>query len=895
MGKKDKKSKEKKEKVKQKKEKQKLKSLKSKKKKKNNNNNNALSDEDFDTICLYYENLNKKIKYGHININTTSNNTFVECEKPSPRSNCSITFINDEEFLLFGGEYNDNNELIAYNDLFKYNVIKDKWKYYFTTGKKPKPRCSHQAVYFNKKLYIFGGELCTNTQFFHYNDFWSFDLRNNIFEELETKNKKEEKPSPRSGHRMILWKSCIVMFGGFFDNGKSVEYFNDLYIYIINCNRWVNLTHVYVDSLFRRMTESGQSSVPNGVSNSTTKMQSGSSNHTPSTGVSEKKGRDKNSQLMKSKFLKSFDLDSYMPSKRSSICLFTDVNFQKIYIYGGYAQVKNTSRNAIGVYYNDLWILNINYINENNISVNFKKLKKSIFQPSKRVGFSTCVYKNSLFLFGGVFDKVEKNDSKKITGKGNIMGGNMNNNCNHLEESLNIQSIFFNDLYLFDMNKEHWSYLNLKNKEDKILNKNCKENNKKEEADGKPDDIHSKSGSGSKHLLTEQDRREGLFTQNKKSKFEANDLSDGYDSSNPSDGNPEDEYYSNVFVYFDENGNKKTIKIEKEEDTLKEMCNAKKECDDIFKNDTPDHSVANQEEHTVIDKIIDSQYVFVKTDEKTHSQWCTNVDALKGNTSICNYIKCAEDARELCPSCGDEKEEDSSKGKQTSGAVNVVESVESVEAVNDVNDMNSSDGESSEENKKMKFVISDVEPIGRINSHIFVLNKNLYLYGGMYEYKNNEIMLSDYWKINIFKREKWELLHKGNLNDIYVEESDCSSAPSIDDVNKDDREIEDLIICNKIKKIENKIKEENFGIDFNVNENLNEFFLRTKHIWLKELNIMIENKQNRKDAFILCEKKYITLKKYYNKIQKYKELLLETEGEGSVTEEDSSQQEQSSD
>ena len=35
-------------------------------------------------------------------------------------------------------------------------------------------------------------------------------------------------PTPRSGHRMIAFKNMLLVFGGFFDNGNSVRYFNDL-------------------------------------------------------------------------------------------------------------------------------------------------------------------------------------------------------------------------------------------------------------------------------------------------------------------------------------------------------------------------------------------------------------------------------------------------------------------------------------------------------------------------------------------------------------------------------------------------------------------------------------------------------------------------------------------
>ncbi|SBT71769.1 kelch protein, putative, partial [Plasmodium malariae] len=406
------------------------------------------------------------------------------------------------------------------------------------------------------------------------------------------------------------------------------------------------------------------------------------------------------------------------------------------------------------------------------------------------------------------------------------------------------------------------------------------------------------NSSSNKHILIGGE--EGNSNQHKKGKFESKDLSDGYFSHLDDYNESDDEYYSNVFVYFDENGNKKTIRIEKEEmegqieregrkvkDNKKENenFNEDKEHIECMQNLTLKTSVVTKERYTVIDKMIDTHSVFVQFDDQKSSTENNKIEDLNENTSDFNRSNCKDDTKNL-------------KEVLQVHNVNSDKNINNRDVEKDkderINNLSITDLDSDKEDKKMKFIINDIEPIGRMNSHIFVINKNLYLFGGMYEYKNNEIILSDYWKINIFKREKWELVHKGNLDDIYVDASDTSSSLSIDDENKDDKEIEDLIICNKIKKIENKIKAESGGLNFDVNENLNEFFLRTKQFWLNELNIFNENKQNRKDAFILCEQKYIELKKYYNKIQKYKELLLEEQYEGSITEDDSTAQEESS-
>ena len=42
----------------------------------------------------------------------------------------------------------------------------------------PSPRCSHQAVFFKDKIYVFGGEYATLDQFHHYRQ--ALDLFMNI-------------------------------------------------------------------------------------------------------------------------------------------------------------------------------------------------------------------------------------------------------------------------------------------------------------------------------------------------------------------------------------------------------------------------------------------------------------------------------------------------------------------------------------------------------------------------------------------------------------------------------------------------------------------------------------------------------------------------------------------
>ena len=119
--------------------------------------------------------------------------TISVCAQPSPRSNFSLTLLPSGELLLFGGEYCDGQGTEIYNDVYRWNPEKNEWKHVESLNTPP-PRCSHQAVCYKDKLYIFGGEYATLDQFHHYRDLWELDLKTNVWTEIKPAG---EPPSAR--------------------------------------------------------------------------------------------------------------------------------------------------------------------------------------------------------------------------------------------------------------------------------------------------------------------------------------------------------------------------------------------------------------------------------------------------------------------------------------------------------------------------------------------------------------------------------------------------------------------------------------------------------------------------------------------------------------------------
>jgi N-acetylneuraminic acid mutarotase len=188
-------------------------------------------EEDIQQTVARIENSKKKIP-----IKTVS--SLVSCDQPGPRSNFSLcqSPISDE-LIIFGGQYYDGQTQHVYGELYRWNFSKNEWRY-VEASPSPNPRSCHQAVVHKHHMYVFGGEYSTIRQFYHFRDLWRFDLKTNSWEEIKASGPS---PSPRSGHRMIVWKGYIVVFGGFHDTFRDCKYFNDLYLFNIAEERWDKL------------------------------------------------------------------------------------------------------------------------------------------------------------------------------------------------------------------------------------------------------------------------------------------------------------------------------------------------------------------------------------------------------------------------------------------------------------------------------------------------------------------------------------------------------------------------------------------------------------------------------------------------------------------------------
>ena len=189
--------------------------------------------EELETLIAQFQEIDKK------------KTTFSEeiSSHPSPRSNLSVTGHPDkDELIIFGGEYFNGHQTFMYNDVFIYNIKKCEWIKQFIPNPPP-PRCSHQAVAVSKEggqLWIFGGEFASpnNSSFYHYKDLWVLNLKDHTWKQV----KSPGGPSQRSGHRMIVYKKSIFVFGGFQESKSNFIYFNDCFLFSLSDYIWTKLT-----------------------------------------------------------------------------------------------------------------------------------------------------------------------------------------------------------------------------------------------------------------------------------------------------------------------------------------------------------------------------------------------------------------------------------------------------------------------------------------------------------------------------------------------------------------------------------------------------------------------------------------------------------------------------
>merc|ERR1711865_259047 len=158
-----------------------------------------------------------------------------------PRRNFSLSQspMRADDFLIFGGESWNGKNCRCYNEL---HVLRgaDRW-FSVKTSSPPPPRDSHQACVYKGGLFVFGGVFTTprDSEYLTYRDLWRLDIGEYRWEQIKATSGVP--PRERCGHRMVVWKNYLVVYGGYLETSKQVQYFDDVNVFDLETYSWERL------------------------------------------------------------------------------------------------------------------------------------------------------------------------------------------------------------------------------------------------------------------------------------------------------------------------------------------------------------------------------------------------------------------------------------------------------------------------------------------------------------------------------------------------------------------------------------------------------------------------------------------------------------------------------
>eukprot|EP01135_Chromosphaera_perkinsii_P007988 Nk52_evm60s1073 gene=Nk52_evmTU60s1073 len=323
-----------------------------------------------------------------------------ECPRPGPRVNGTFAAhpLKEDEFIFYGGEFFDGQSNFVYSDLFTFNIAKQQW-HRVVSPNQPKPRCAHQVVFYKQFMFMFGGEFATpsGSQFKHYKDFWRLDLNTYEWEELKVGGKG---PSPRSGHRMALWKNKIFLFGGFYDACQDTRYFNDVYIFDLDEFVWKPITYRTGD-----LVPAPRSGFQLCVDESFVYLFGGYSRKADKGTIHSDIWKFSFDDLKWEKVKSSGTL----PSPRTSFGMGTIVGKKRCLMFGGVYDLDGNDA-LHSCFYDDIYVFQ--FESKRWFLASLKKTGSSAdaeaLRPSPRMNSQISVKGSTVYIYGGIIEKGDK-------------------------------------------------------------------------------------------------------------------------------------------------------------------------------------------------------------------------------------------------------------------------------------------------------------------------------------------------------------------------------------------------------------------------------------------------------------------------------------------------------
>ncbi|XP_030756592.1 kelch domain-containing protein 4 [Sitophilus oryzae] len=307
--------------------------------------------------------------------------TEIQLEQP-PSRRLNFSFLSHpvkDQLILYGGEYFNGQKTFIYGDLFFFNIQNNTWMLVKAPAGPP-PRCGHQmvATSANKgELWLFGGEYAspTQSQFYHYRDLWVYHIANKQWEKIAS----VDGPSARSGHRMVLVKKQIFVFGGFHDNLKDYKYFNDVYTFNLETYKWKKLEPVGTPPAPRSgccmvSLLDGKILIYGGYSKEKIKKDVDAGKVYTDAFLL---GLDKHDPTQTKYKWQQIKIGGQSFSPRCSMPVVSSVNNLSAYCYGGVFDIEEDEENISGNFFNDFYMLDLEKLVWHSVVLNRKSIKEN--------------------------------------------------------------------------------------------------------------------------------------------------------------------------------------------------------------------------------------------------------------------------------------------------------------------------------------------------------------------------------------------------------------------------------------------------------------------------------------------------------------------------------------
>ncbi|OEU22699.1 hypothetical protein FRACYDRAFT_205433 [Fragilariopsis cylindrus CCMP1102] len=276
------------------------------------------------------------------------------------------------------------------------------------------------------QLYLFGGEYFDGVENIVLDELLRFDTQKNEWKQILT---PEPRPPARCAHSCVFYKASLYVFGGELASSDQYHHYRDLWKFDLRTLMWTEIKAknppsarsgmgviiwkhymVVVGGFFEALRE--------------TKWY----NDVHVFDLQSETWMD----VLQSRLV-------VKPEPRSA-CNVALYGTDKIVVHGGFSKVKTSNAAAETKTHTDAWILHLSPILQQKPPTweRWMSSTKSITSnsPNGRAGMSSLSYKNRMVVFGGVVDHEELNHK--------------------------VDSVFYNDLMVMDIERRKWFPLRIK-------------------------------------------------------------------------------------------------------------------------------------------------------------------------------------------------------------------------------------------------------------------------------------------------------------------------------------------------------------------------------------------------------------------------------------------------